>query len=129
MSEVFYRKVGRKYIPIGSGELYNYDIKKPNGFILMYRKDCRTAYEYEVKPDNASFVAAAMVARLAMEEAIHEAAKMGPKGGLKPYTAKQRKIIKQFQSDMDGMSPVYWSGKTSWEIAQAGIDAVANGDV
>jgi len=128
MSEIFYKKVGRKYVPVASGELYDYDLKKANGFILTHRKDCQTAYEYEVKPDNASFVAAAMVARQAMEEAIHEASKMHPSGGVKAYTPKQRKIIKQFQEDMGGMAPVYWSSKTSWEIAQAGIDAVAKGE-
>ena len=127
MSETFYKKVGRKYVVVFSGELCDYDLKKADGFILTYRKDCHTAYEYEVKPDNAAFVAAAMVARQAMEQAIHEAAKMHPSGSIKAYTPKQRKLIKQFQADMGGMAPHYWSGKTSWEIAQAGIDAVRGG--
>ena len=127
MSETFYKKVGRRYIPVASGELYDYDLKKADGFILTYRKDCHTAYEYEVKPDNASFMAAAMVARQAMEQAIHEAAKMHPSGSTKAYTKKQLAIIKKFQEDMGGMAPYYWSGKTSWEIAQAGIDEVRSG--
>lgn len=127
MSEIFYKKVGRKYVAVASGELYNYELKQMNGFILTYRKDGRTSYEYEVKPDNASFVAAAMVAKQAMEEAIHEASKMEPSGGVRNYTKKQLAIIKQFQVDMGGMAPVYWSSKTSWKIAQAGIDAVRAG--
>ena len=127
MSETFYKKVGRRYIPVFSGELYDYDLKKADGFLLTYRKDCHTVYEHEVKPDNAAFVAAALVARQAMEQAIHDAAKLHPSGSTKAYTKKQLAIIKKFQEDMDGMAPHYWSGKTSWQIAQAGINAVRGG--
>lgn len=125
-TEIWYRKVGRRYVPVKQAELSNYDVRPANGCVLTFVKDGATMFAHDVKPDTAGFVAAAMVARNAMEVAIHEATKFRPSSGLQPFTKKQQKLIKQFQADMGGMHPVYWVSQSSYKIAQAGIDAVTD---
>lgn len=125
MREVWYRKVGRRYVPVAEAEKYDYQTMPPSGFTLTYREDGCTRYEYRVKPDNAGFIAAAMAARVAMEAHITEASKSTPSAA--PYTAKQRALIAKFQAEMGGLRPLWWTGKSANEIAQAGIDAVIAG--
>lgn len=123
-TKILYEKIGRRYVPVSQAALHDYELRPANGFMLTYIKDGLTMWAYDVQPDTAGFRAAALVAKNAMEKAINEAAKMQPSGGRKPYTAKQRKLIEQFTADMGGMMPLYWEGRTSYQIAQAGIDAV-----
>lgn len=123
-TKILYEKIGRQYVPVAQAALYDYQLRPTNGCMLTYIKDGLTMWTYDVQPDTASFKAAALMAKNAMEKAISEAAKMQPSGGLKQYTAKQRKLIEQFAADMGGMMPLYWESQTSYQIAQAGIDAV-----
>ena len=129
MSETLYKKVGRRYIPV-SQRWDDYGIQIPVGsFVLVhaYKEGGRT-YQYEVKPDNAGFLAAATIARNAMAEAIRDASIAKPsEGELKPYTKKQLAIIEKFRQDMaeaGGLVPVWWNHKAPQDIAEAGIKAV-----
>ena len=121
--ETLYRKVGRKYIPMGEAEHHDYIIMPPQGFTLTHRRDGETRWEYAVKPDNAGFVAAAMVARTAMEEAIRQAATLRPSAPV-PYTKKQLACIEQFKRDMGMVTPIWWQQASAREIVQAGLDAI-----
>lgn len=125
--ETWFRKVGRKYVPIVEAEKYDYLTMPANGLTLTYRKDGRTQWEYDVKPDAASFVAAAMVARAAMEAAINEAATYKPQPTMRLYTKRQLALIEQFKADMGMAYPSWWEQTSTRDIAQAGIDAVARG--
>lgn len=121
--EIWYRKVGRKYVPIVEAEKYDYQTMPAEGFTLTYRKAGLTQWEYEVKPDNASFVAAAMVSRKAMESAMTEAAKAHPQND-RQFTQKQLATINKYRDEIGGMFPAWWEGASSRDIAQAGIDAL-----
>lgn len=123
--ETWFRKVGRKYVPIVEAEKYDYITMPANGFTLTYRQDGLTQWEYEVRPDNAGFMAAAMVARAAMEAAINEAATYKPQASMRPYTKRQLALIEQFKADMGMRYPAWWEQTSARDIAQAGIDAVA----
>jgi pyruvate kinase len=125
-SETWFRKVGRKYVPIVEAEKYDYITMPAEGFTLAHRKGGATQWEYAVKPDNAGFLAAAMVARTAMEEAIRQAATYRPSGPI-PYTKKQLAIIEKFKVDMGIYKPLWWEQTSARDIVQAGIDAVRGG--
>ena len=85
-------------------------------------------YHYDVKPDTASFEAAIMLGRIAMEKAINDKA-TAHFGSTLPYTKKQLAILEKFRADMaaaGGLCPVYWHHTTAYEISQAAIDAIRN---
>ena len=126
--ETWFRKQGRKYIPVVEAEKYDYESMPAQGFTLTYRKDGVTQWEYEVKPDNASFIAAAMVARVAMEDALRTAATYAPRTKQK-FTKKQLALIEQFKTDMGMDYPNWWHEASSRDIAQAGIDAVTENTI
>ena len=124
--ETWYRrKPNGRYEPVAEAENYSY-VVMPDGFTLTYRKDGLTQWEYGVTPDSAGFVAAAMVSRIAMEDAIRVAATYRPQTE-RPYTKKQLACIEQFKRDMGFSCPAWWQQTTAREIVQAGIDAVRGG--
>lgn len=127
--ETWYRrKPNGRYEPVGEAEHYDHIIMPPQGYTLTYRKDGVTQWEYAVRPDNASFVAAAMVSREAMEDAIRRAATYTPATN-RPYTKKQLGYIEEFKQKMGMAYPHYWTQTSARDIAQAGLDAVVNGGV
>lgn len=126
MKEVWYRKKGRRYEPVVEAEKHDYITMPAQGFTLTHRKDGVTQWEYAVKPDNAGFVAAAMVARTAMEDAMRQAASYRP-SSVRPYTKRQLELIEQFKRDMGLSYPHYWQEASARDIAQAGIDAIVGG--
>lgn len=125
--ETWFRKVGRKYVPIVEAEKYDHITMPANGVTLTYRQDGLTQWEYKVRPDNAGFMAAAMVARTAMEAAINEAATYKPQASMRPYTKRQLALIEQFKADMGMRYLAWWEQTSARDIAQAGIDAVSGG--
>jgi hypothetical protein len=121
--ETWYRRVGRKYVPIVEAEKYDYITMPAQGFTLTHRKDGATQWEYAVTPDTAGFVAAAMVFRDAMEDAIRQAATYRPSAPI-PYTKKQLAIIEQFKVDMGFHVPTWWQATSARDIVRAGLDAI-----
>lgn len=129
MNETLYKKVGRKYVPYAI-EWTDKDTLKTGQFRLHYAyTDGGGMYFYDVKPDTAGFVAAAMVAHKAIEESIREASKPRPSGETIHYTKKQLEIIKRYREEMmqaGGMLPEWWAHTRPWDIADAAINAVRN---
>jgi hypothetical protein len=123
-----YEKRGRKYVPVGD-RWYAGDQMQVGQFRLTY---CYSGggrrYEYNVTPDTAGFVAAAMIAREAIERAISEAKAAQPNtAGAKPYTKKQREILERFRKEMTeagGLFPDWWVNTSAWDISEAAIKAV-----
>ena len=124
--ETLYRKVGRRYVPVSITWDYNKDFLKVGTFRMKYAYgDGGGMYEYDVTPDTAGFVAASMIARKAMEQAMQDAAIMKPsERGTRPYTKRELALIEQFRKDMGGMMPTWWEGNTNFKIAEAGIKAI-----
>jgi len=120
-----YEKRGRKYIPVAARWQEMYDVEQmPVGtFKLVYAYSSGgRRYEYQVTPATAPMMAAMMVAKNAMEEAIREASKMRPIGG--KYTKEQQALIAKFREDMGGMMPGWWTEQSSYEISEAAMKAV-----
>ena len=134
MTEAIYRKVQRgnraHYELIGNARGYydNYDILKPGQFRLEFASgDGMRRYAYPVSPDTAGWEAAALLARDAMEAAMHKMVPASPQLGNTPYTKKQMSIIERYRTEMaaaGGLFPDWWRHKAPHEISQAAIEAV-----
>lgn len=127
MGDVLYKKVGRKYVP--QNRIFDFEHAMPVGsFMLIYaNKDGSQQYEYEVKPDTASFVAAAVIAKDAFKQAIREKSEYKPDGTSYPMTKKQLAILEEYRAKMleaGGSMPVWWTASSSHELADAAIKAV-----
>lgn len=131
MTEQLYVKRGRRYLPWGNAEDWDRekDVMKIGTFRLIHCPEPgHYRYRYDVTPDSAAWVAAAMVAENAMQKAIVDASIARPSShGSHPYTPEQQRIIEQFRIDMaaaGGLVPSYWTHNSPIEIAEAGINAV-----
>ncbi len=130
MKTALYEKRGRRYVPWGNACSWDRDLDHMKaGTFRMTACEGKGSYryEYEVTPDTAGFVAAAAVARLAMEQAMQAAAIGKPSGELQRYTKRQLEIIERFRAEMaaaGGLMPTWWGIASARDIAQAGIDAV-----
>ena len=130
-AEVLYIKKGKRYHVWGNalthGERFDRDPIKVGTVRLAYcPSPGHLRYSYDVQPDHAAFLAAAEIARFAMEEAIAKAARSKPVS-TRAYTKQQEEIIERFRQEMaetGGFLPDYWHSGSPSEIAQAGVDAV-----
>lgn len=129
--DTLFVKRGRRYIParVVIGD-YAFTMKAGSFMLVHAYSDGGRMYHYEVKPDTASFYAAAQVARLAMVEAMRKASPArAQEGVISPYTKRQKALIEKFRQDMadaGGLVPPFWQYVSLEEIAQAGIDAVGS---
>jgi hypothetical protein len=130
MSDILYKKVGKKYVP--QSRVFDFEHAMPVGsFMLVYAyTDGGSQYEYAVTPDTASFVAAAMVAQKAIEDVIRDKSEYKPDPAhIKKFTKKQADIVIDFRKAMrevGGNMPTWWTQSSSHEISKAAIDAVRN---
>jgi hypothetical protein len=125
--ETRYKKVGRKYVPVAIRWGDDGMDSMPVGtFRFTYaHSEGGRRFVVDVTPATAPMVAAMMLARKAMEQAITDAARMRPQTNVY-YTKKQLATIKKFKEEMGGMFPSWWTEGSAHEIAQAAIDDVVN---
>jgi len=122
-----YQKIGRRYVPVSTRWNDDSDQMKVGQFRLTYcytKGGCK--YEYNVTPATASWKAAAMVAREAMEKAIQEKSVARPHQSL-PYTRRQVVIINRFRKEMKeagGLLPHWWEHTSAYELSEAAVKAV-----
>jgi hypothetical protein len=137
MTEALYRKVMRgkrttyELAYSCSRWAYEHDLLKPGQFRLEYASgDGMRRYAYPVSPDVAGWEAAALIARVAMEKTIRDAAQCVPQTrGAIPYTKKQQAILARFQREMadaGAQLPQWWQFAGAHEISSAAIEAVRN---
>jgi hypothetical protein len=130
MSDQLFIKKGRRYVPYGNaGSWYDdRDVMKIGEFRLTYCADeGHYRARYDVTPDTAAFVAAAMIAQHEMEKAITETIIAKPSLEGQPYTDEQKQIVEKFRHDMaatGALVPHYWLHRSAAEVAKAGVDAV-----
>ncbi len=125
-NRILYERRGRRYVPVAA-EWYDRDRMAVGQFRLSYcYADGATRYEYLVRPDNAGWIAASMVARQAIEDAISQAA-LAQTPHLREYTAKQREIIERYRAEMrdaGALLPDWWQHSSAWELSEAAVEAV-----
>lgn len=120
MKEIFYKKVGRKYVPV-----YEYDQTLldafPKGTHIVMCYPGGQSRRYNIEPNHAALIAAARIAEEDMHKAIREASEMRPQrtmlteGQLKAWN----KLAKEFGDDLATLSI-----KSAHDIAEAGIQAI-----
>lgn len=132
MTRTLYEKIGRRYVPV-SIDWYrdaHRDTMRVGTFRLMYAYSYgATRYEYDVTPATASWVAAATIARQAMESAIAQAAVACKAEDLRPYTKAQLAVIERFRAEMaavGGLLPAYWEHTSARDLSEVAIKAVEN---
>lgn len=129
-----YKKEGRRYVVACNlenvWEYGNYDVMRPGEFKLVYAyKDGAKRHQYGITPDTAGFIAAAMVAEVAMADAMHEAWRYTASAPYaEPFTKKQQAAIKQARDIMEsaGIFSMTWHHGAAQDVARAGIEAVRN---
>ena len=106
---------------------YDHEAMTPGTCHLVIASgDGMRRYAHDVTPDTAGWVAAAELARVAMEDAIRERSKFTPSVQIK-YTKRQQEVLahcKKLMADAGMLMPSSWTSATPHEISQAAIDAV-----
>jgi hypothetical protein len=128
MSRALYEKRGRRYVPVVHDWDDSTDRMRVGEFRLTYcYRDGARRYEYAVTPATAAWVAAAEIAREAMEAEIAKAAASTANLTLRAYTQRHLKIIERFRAEMvaaGGMLPQWWNQASARDIATVGVEAV-----
>lgn len=120
MNTVYYKKQGRRYVPVRE---YDEDLMRsfPKGAHLVMCYPGGESTRYNIDPAYAPMIAAGRVAEDAMCQAIREASELRPKQT--PITEGQRrawrKLAREFGDDIATLN-----GPSSFDIAQAGLQAL-----
>lgn len=122
MKEIFYKKVGRRYVPVAE---YNQELSAslPRGNHLISVYPGGKSGRYNIDPNYAALIAAGRVAEQPMHDAIHKAVEMRNSSDNRPLTKEQLKAWHRFV-DVMGDSGRYVHYNSIHDIAQAGIKAL-----
>jgi hypothetical protein len=120
MKEIFYKKVGRKYVPVSEYDSNLLDAMPKGTHIIMSYPGGQST-RYNIDPNYAAMIAAGRVAEDAISSAVVKASEMRPHN--KPITPEQRNawdnLVKAFDNDR-----YYVEMPSAREIAEAGINAM-----
>lgn len=120
MKEIFYRKVGRRYVPVSE---YDSDLcaALPKGTHIIMSYPGGQTTRYRIDPDYAAMIAAGRVAEDAICNALYKASELKPRQT--PITEGQRrawrKLEKEFGDEMFTLQVESARG-----IAEAGVKAM-----
>lgn len=123
MKETFYKKVGRRYVPV-----YEYDQTLmdsfPRGSHLVITYPGGQSRRFDIDPNYAALIAAGRVAEDSMHKAIHKAAEMQRASHIGvPLTPEQLKVWTKFKKVM-GSHGHYIQYNSVHDIADAGLKAL-----
>ena len=120
MKEIFYKKVGRRYVPVSEYDSNLLDAMPKGTHIIMSYPGGQST-RYNIDPNYAAMIAAGRVAEDAISSAVVKASEMRPHN--KPITPEQRSawdnLVKAFDNDR-----YYVEMPSAREIAEAGINAM-----
>ena len=120
MKEVFYKKVGRRYVPVSEYDSNLMDAMPKGAHItLVYPGGSST--RYNVDPNYAAMIAAGRVAEDAISSAVIKASELRPHN--QPVTEEQRKAWDNLTKAF-GSSITYLEHPSAREIAEAGVKAM-----
>lgn len=120
MKEVFYKKRGRRYVPVSE---YDCDLfnSMPQGSHLVMCYPGGSSTRYNINPNHAALIAASRVAEDAMSSALLKASEMRPKH--RPLTEEQRQAWQNLQRAFgDDMFALHTESARA--LVEAGIRAL-----
>ena len=120
MKETFYKRVGRRYVPVSEYDSELFDsIPKGSHLVICYPGGRSTCYN--INPNHAALIAASRVAEDAMSTALMRASEMRPKH--RPITEQQRESWQNLQRAFgDDMFALHTESARG--IAEAGVKAL-----
>ena len=120
MKETFYKKVGRRYVPVSEYDSELFD-SMPKGSHLVMCYPGGRSLRYNINPNHAALIAASRVAEDAMSTALLRASEMRPKH--RPITEQQREAWQNLQRAFgDDMYALHTESARA--LAEAGIRAL-----
>jgi hypothetical protein len=120
MKTLFYKKVGRKYIPV---QEYDNELMDafPKGTHLIMCYPGGQSRRYNIDPNYAAMIAAGRVAEDAMSQAVVKASEMRPRRT--PITVKQKKAWENLAKAF-GDEVYYIELPSAREVAEEGLKAM-----
>jgi hypothetical protein len=118
---IFYKKVGRRYVPVSEYDSQHLD-SFPKGSHLVMCYPGGQSRRFNINPAYAPMIAAGRVAEDAISRAVQKASEMRPHN--KPITEKQQKAWKALAKAF-GDDRYYVEIPSAREIAEEGIKAMA----
>ena len=123
MKEIFYKKVGRKYVPVSEYDNELLD-SFPKGAHLVQVYPGGSSRRFNINPNYAAMIAAGRIAEDAISKAIHDAGEIRQNNrGNRPLTDEQREawehLVKVFGDDAK-----YLEFASVREHAEAGVKAM-----
>jgi len=117
---VFYKKVGRRYVPVNE---YDRDLidSLPKGNHLIMCRPGGQSVRYNIDPALAPMIAAGRYAEQSMLDSMHKISEARPK--TKPLTDEQREAWKVMKKAF-GEDRFIYTYASNMDIAQAGINAM-----
>jgi hypothetical protein len=117
---IFYKKVGRRYVPVAEyDQEYLDSFPKGNHLVMCYPGG--QSRRFNIDPNHAALIAAARVAEDAICRAISKAAELRPQRT--PLTPKQKKAWENLQEAF-GEELCTLRGLSIHDCAEAGIKAL-----
>lgn len=120
MSTVFYKKQGRRYIPVRQFD-EEFRNSMPEGSHLLIVRPGSQSIRFNIEPALAPLIAAASTAEDAMSRAVYNAMELRPQP-LK-LTATQQKLVAELTASMNSCD-ARWLRSSSSDIARAGLEAL-----
>ena len=120
MKEIFYKKVGRRYVPISEYDPALMEAM-PKGSHLVVVHPGGQSTRYNVDPNYASLIAASRVAEDALSDAIRKASELRPQRS--PITPGQKKAWEKLAREFGDELATLQINSTR-DIAEAGVKAL-----
>jgi hypothetical protein len=123
MKEVFYKKVGRKYVPVSEYDSTLLD-SLPRGAHLVLCYPGGRSTRYNINPDFAPMVAAGRYAEEAISKSLMAAIELRPATWDK-FTEKEKRMWDAIKSCIPKQHRYMYTHGSTYEAVQAGVKAMS----
>lgn len=123
MKEVFYKKVGRKYVPVSEYDSTLLD-SLPKGAHLVLCYPGGRSTRYKVDPNFAPMIAAGRYAEEAISKSLMAASELRPASWDK-FTEKDQRLWKAIKSCIPKEHRYMYTHGSTYEAVQAGVQAMS----
>jgi len=123
MREVFYKKVGRKYVPVSEYDSTLMDALPKGAHLIICYPGGRST-RYNVNPDFAPMIAAGRYAEEAVSKSLMASSELRPATWDK-FTEKEKRIWDAIKSCIPKQHRYMYTHGSAYEAVQAGVKAMS----